>query len=75
MAKKLKLPCGQEAIVDNSDYGWASMHDWRLHHDGHVIRDGKAGEPAIVYLCNEVISRANDVPLELFLPPNSVARH
>lgn len=71
MAKKLRLTTGEEAIVDDGDYGWASMHDWRLHTDGHVIRDGQAGEPRIVYLCNDVMSRANGVPLALFGPPRS----
>ena len=55
--------------MDDNDYGWASMHDWRLHKDGHVVRDGQEGEPELVYLCNEVMSRAESVPLELFGPP------
>lgn len=71
MGKKLKLTTGEEAIVDDDDYGWASMHDWRLHKDGHVVRDGRLGEPAVVYLCNEVLSRRDGVPLTLFGPPRS----
>ncbi len=76
MAKKLKLiNSEQKAIVDNEDYQWASKHDWRLHTDGHVVRDGKAAEPKIVYLCNEVMSRHNNVPLELYRAPASAVRH
>lgn len=69
MTKKLKLTTGQDALVDDDDFGWASMHDWRLHHDGHVVRDGQSGEPGIVYLCNEVLSRAEGLPLMFFAPP------
>jgi hypothetical protein len=75
MARKLKLTTGQEAIVDNEDYGWASKHSWRLHSDGHVVRDGKHDEPKIVYLCNEVLSRAQGIPLHRFNPPLSSIRH
>lgn len=75
MAKKLKLSNGQEAIVDNADYKWASKYQWRLHSDGHVVRDGRIDEPAIVYLCNEVMSKASNVPLELFNPPVPSQRH
>jgi hypothetical protein len=69
MAKKLTLTTGEKAIVDDADFEWASKHDWRRHHDGHVVRTGQPGEPAIVYLCNEVVSRANGVPLSLFAIP------
>lgn len=75
MAKKLKLTTGQKAIVDDDDYPWASQYAWRLHSDGHVVRDGKRNEPKLVYLCNEVMSRAEDVPLEMFNPPAATQRH
>lgn len=76
MAKKLKLSnSSQEAIVDNDDYKWASKHTWRLHTDGHVIRDGKVDEPKIVYMCNEVMSKANGMPLEMFNAPAPAQRH
>lgn len=73
MTKELTLTTGEKALVDDGDYGWASMHDWRLHHDGHVVRSGVAsgGEPEVVYLCNEVMSRAKGIPLVSFGPPRS----
>lgn len=41
-----------------------------LHVDGHVVRLTDSGE--VVYLCNEVLSRATGAPLEDFGPPRPV---
>lgn len=73
MTKELTLTTGQKALVDDEDYAWASMYDWRLHVDGHVVRTGTPmkGEPEIVYLCNEVVSRAEEFPLAMLAPPRS----
>lgn len=72
MSKSLPLTnSDKQALVDDDDYGWASKYAWRLSHDGHVVRDcldGK-GDPKIIYLCNEVMSRATGTPLEHFRPP------
>jgi len=57
--------------IHDADYPWASQHTWRIHEDGHVVRDGvdEYGDPTIIYLCNEVVSRRTGIPLWEFNPP------
>jgi len=64
------------ALVDDEDHPWASQHVWRVDEDGHVVRDvvGEDGQPAVIYLCNEVMSRATGTPLEEFNPPRTAWR-
>jgi hypothetical protein len=63
----------QFATVDAGDYVWASKFRWRLHTDGHVVRDvyDEDGTACVIYLCNEVVCRRLGVPLSAFLPPRS----
>jgi hypothetical protein len=55
----------EHALVDDDDHPLASRHAWRLNEDGHVVRDtvDAGGRPAVVYLRNEVLSRATGIPL------------
>jgi hypothetical protein len=71
MAELSLVNSNKKAQVDNEDYEWASKHTWRLNDDRHVVRDCTDGDgnPKIVYLCNEVMSRATGTPLERFRPP------
>jgi hypothetical protein len=61
------------AQIDDADYPWASQHIWRIHEDGHVVRDGmdEYGHPTVIYMCNEVVSRRTGIPLREFNPPRS----
>jgi hypothetical protein len=73
MAKYLPLTnSDKQAIVDDVDYEWASKYAWSVNDKGHVIRDDTDlyGSPAVVYLANEVMSRATGIPLEQFGPPS-----
>ena len=72
MARNLPLTnSDKHAVVDDEDYEWASKYAWRLNDDGHVVRDctDNDGSPGIIYLCNEVMSRATGTPLERFRRP------
>jgi hypothetical protein len=63
----------EHALVADEDYPWASRHAWRLDEDGHVVRDtvDAGGRPAVVFLRNEVLSRATGIPLGEFSPPRA----
>jgi hypothetical protein len=76
MAKLPLTNSDRMATVDDEDYGWASQHAWRHDEDGHVVRDivDACGNPATVYLCNEVLSRRLGKPLQDFGPPRGVRR-
>jgi hypothetical protein len=77
--KTIELPLAnsdEKALVDAADFGWASKHTWYWYEDGHVVRfaadeDGRA---QVIYLCNEVMSRARGIPLEHFRPPVPIWR-
>jgi hypothetical protein len=76
MAKLPLTNSDKFATIDDEDYPWASRFAWRVDEDGQVVRDvaGEDGRPAVIYLCNEVMSRATGTPLEEFGPPRMAWR-
>jgi hypothetical protein len=76
MAKLPLTNSDKFALIDDWNLPWASQYVWRVDEDGHVVRDvvGEDGRPAVIYLCNEVMSRATGTPLEEYGPPRTAWR-